>query len=228
GRTRLRQEQVRPLLPLVTFGYSAGGFGGTGNFLAGIAPFTATYGRTDIDAMAVWTLQNMGAGNLAHANQRRAQLDQTIFDRVRMVNQVRREVTEAYGFSLGERRQVRISLRRLAESEAGFREDYQRFLGFQSLPIEVLNSARLLVSARSSLVEAFIGDNEAQFRLFVAMGQPPYHAAEQLKEQLAPQGNAAQGNAAQGNAPQGNAPQGNAMQANAPQANAPQANAPQP
>jgi outer membrane protein TolC len=195
SRTRVRQEQKRPLLPLVTAGYSAGGFGGTGNFPNGAAsagPFTALYPRTDLDVMAMWTLQNMGAGNISLANRRRSQLDQSIYDRVRVVNQVRREVTEAYGYALGERNQVRIALRRLTEAEAGFREDYQRLLGFESLPIEVLNSARLLVAARSSLVNAFIGDNEAQFELFVAMGQPPFCAANSLHDQLSPQDPAAQ------------------------------------
>ncbi|HEY5313531.1 MAG TPA: TolC family protein, partial [Pirellulales bacterium] len=187
SRTRVRQEQKRPLLPLVTAGYSVGGFGGTGNFpngAASAAPFTALYDRADFDAMAVWTLQNMGAGNISLVNRRRAQVDQSIYDRVRVVNLVRREVTEGYGYALGERNQVRIALRRLGEAEAAFREDYQRLLAFEALPIEVLNSARLLVAARSSLVEAFIGDNEAQFRLFVAMGQPPFGATDALREQL--------------------------------------------
>lgn len=190
SQTRLRQEQKRPLLPLVTSGYSVGGFGGTGSYTAvnppnvPASPFTSLAPRTDFDVMAVWTLQNMGAGNIARANQRRAQLDQSVYDRVRIVNQIRNEVTEAYGFCLGERNSVRIALRRLVEAENGFREDYQRFLGFEALPIEVLNSARLLVGARTTLVQAFIGDNEAQFRLFVAMGSPPYGAADALREQL--------------------------------------------
>ncbi|HEX3659685.1 MAG TPA: TolC family protein [Pirellulales bacterium] len=190
SRTRVRQEQARPLLPLVTAGYSAGGFGGTGNFPNGAssaAPFTAVYNRTDLDAMAVWTLQNMGAGNISLVNRRRSQLDQSIYDRVRVVNQVRREVTEAYGYALGQRNEVRVSLRRLVEAEAAFREDYQRLLAFEALPIEVLNSARLLVTARTGLVQAFIGDNEAQFELFVAMGQPPFNAGDTLREQLPPQ-----------------------------------------
>lgn len=190
SRTRVRQEQKRPLLPLVTAGYSAGAIGGTGNFApvnppqSTASPFTALYSRTDLDVMAVWTLQNAGAGNISLVNRRRAQLDQNIYDRVRVVNQVRREVTEAYGYALGERNQVRISLRRLLEAEAAFREDYQRLQAFEALPIEVLNSARLLIEARRSLVEAFIGDNEAQFELFVAMGQPPFNAGDTLREQL--------------------------------------------
>jgi hypothetical protein len=44
-------------------------------------------------------------------------------------------------------------------------------------PIEVLQSARLLAAARQALLLAIIRYDEAQFRLFVALGQPPDLAA---------------------------------------------------
>jgi outer membrane protein TolC len=44
-------------------------------------------------------------------------------------------------------------------------------------PIEVLQSARLLAAARQELLLAIIRYDEAQFRLFVALGQPPDLAA---------------------------------------------------
>jgi outer membrane protein TolC len=40
-------------------------------------------------------------------------------------------------------------------------------------PIEVLNSARLLASGRQEFVLALTRFNQAQLRLFVALGQPP-------------------------------------------------------
>ncbi|HEX4148809.1 MAG TPA: TolC family protein, partial [Pirellulales bacterium] len=173
GQVRVRQEQMRPLLPLVSLGYSGGGFGGTGNFIVN-PPFTNIMGRTDFDAMAVWTLQNAGAGNFASVRTRRAQLSQAIYQRLRMENQVRREVTSAYATALAVRRQVEVSLRRIVEAELAFEEDFRRLLGGNALPIEVLNSVQLLIGARESLINAFVNDNRAQFELFVALGQPPF------------------------------------------------------
>ena len=197
SQTRLRQEQTRPLLPLVTSGYSVGGFGGTGNF-TGVtppasppAPFTYLRRARTLDAMAVWTLQNMGAGNIAHANRRRAQLDQSIYDRLRIVNQVRSEVTEAYGFARGERNAGPNCLAATGRGRSRLPRRLSKTVrDSKSLPIEVLNSARLLVSAAAAWCEAFIGDNEAQFRLFVAMGQPPYGASRHLAQSNLPQDSA--------------------------------------
>lgn len=184
SRIRVRQERMRPILPLLQAGYSAGAFGGTGNFLPGIPPFTALYNRTDLDVMAVWTLQNAGFGNIGKANMRRAQLSQAVFDRVRTAAQVRAEVTGYYGAARARRQNVQIAMRRLGDAEYAFQEDYNRLRGGEALPIEVLNSVRLLVDARLALINAYISDNEAQFELFVAMGQPPFRAAAEIRGQM--------------------------------------------
>jgi len=176
GNIRVRQESMRPLLPLIQLGYSAGGFGGTGNFIAN-PPFTAIYGRADFDAMAVWTLQNAGAGNVARIRGRRAELSESIYQRVRLQNSIRAEVTSAYSRAKSERRQVGVAIRRLNQSQEGFDEDYRRLRAAEALPIEVVNSVRRLVAARQSLIAEFLGDNRAQFALFVALGQPPFQAA---------------------------------------------------
>jgi outer membrane protein TolC len=182
---RVRQEQMRPLLPLLSLGYSSGGFGGTGNQIPN-PPFTGILPRTDFDAMAVWTLQNAGAGNVARVRGGRAVLNESIYQRRQMENQVRMEVTSAYASALAQRRQVTVSLRRLAEAELAFQEDYRRLLGGGALPIEVLNSVQLLVRARESLIDAFVNDNRAQFDLFVALGQPPFQAAAQAVSLIHP------------------------------------------
>ncbi|GEM_PF-2549933 len=41
------------------------------------------------------------------------------------------------------------------------------------LPIELLNNLELLIKSREDLIEAVIGFNTAQLRLFVALGSPP-------------------------------------------------------
>src|SRR5207248_929012 len=65
ARARVRQEQVRPFVPTVSVGYSAGLFGGGGSLA------NSTFGplstRSDFDVVAVWNVQNLGLGNRARA-----------------------------------------------------------------------------------------------------------------------------------------------------------------
>ena len=63
NETLLRQERLRPFLPLLSIGYSAGQFGGGSNLADnGFGHFS---GRTDFDAYAFWSLENFGLGNWA-------------------------------------------------------------------------------------------------------------------------------------------------------------------
>lgn len=173
---RVRQELTRPLLPVVSVGFSGGVFGGGGNFNAGQQFFQTLGGRTDFDVMAVWSLQNLGIGNSALQKRSRAERDQAIAARGRMVNQVAREVGDAYAESESRKRQVLIAQQRLESAIAGAREELDRTRGGEGLPIEALNSVRLLGEAGMALVHAVGGYDLAQFELFVAIGQTPNSA----------------------------------------------------
>lgn len=174
--TRLRQEKTRPLFPMVLVGYSAASFGGGGVLFP---PFFGTFrGRQDFDALAVWSLTNLGVGNAATVSERRAVLNQSISERTRALNGVRQEVIAAYGLVHGERLQIQITQRQLADTEEGFREEFSRLLGAEALPIEVLNSVDQLGVARQELIKAVTGYNQAQFRLYVATGMSPTRAVQ--------------------------------------------------
>ncbi|HEV3025409.1 MAG TPA: TolC family protein [Pirellulales bacterium] len=180
--TQLRKEQTRPLLPLVSFGYSAGGFGGTGNFIPN-PPFTGLGSRADFDVMAVWTLQSMGLGNVATIQQRRAVLNQSVRDREGALNQIRNEVAETYAEANARLRKIIVGRRQLDDAEQGFtRELKQLQAGAVEHPIEVLNSVELLAAARQELIQAIIGYDRAQFRLFVATGLSPLRAGRSIAE----------------------------------------------
>jgi outer membrane protein TolC len=168
---RLRQEKTRPLFPLVLVGYSAGSFGGGS---VAFAPELSMFrGRSDFDAMALWSLQNMGVGNAATVSERRAVLNQSIADRTRALNGIRQEVIAAFMLVRGEQFQIQITQRQLTDSEQGFREEFARLLGAEALPIEVLNSVAQLNFARQELIKSVTAYNQAQFRLFVATGLSP-------------------------------------------------------
>ena len=65
NQARLREERFRPLLPVLSVGYSAGQFGGGADTTD---PRFGTFsGRTDFDAYAFWSLENMGVGNWARS-----------------------------------------------------------------------------------------------------------------------------------------------------------------
>jgi outer membrane protein TolC len=169
--TRVRQEQTRPLFPLLMVGFSAGSFGG-GSVL--FPPKIGNFGgRNDFDALAVWSLNNMGVGNVATVSERRAVLNQSIAQRTRALNGIRQEVIAAYGLLRGESLQIRITQRQLKDTEEGFREEFARLRGAEALPIEVLNSVDQLGTARQELIKAVTAYNQAQFRLFVAAGVSP-------------------------------------------------------
>ncbi len=203
SQVRVRQEKSRPLLPQLIMGFSADDFGGgavastNGNvfnphtgFVSGapspetggqtVPKFGRITGRTDVDVLAVWTLQNMGFGNIAHVRQRRAELGQAEAEQMRVINEVSREVTEAYSRSAQFYRSIDIERRRIEEASNGFQRDLNRIRAGEGFPIEVLNQAKRLAAARQALLEAVIGFDRAQFQLFVALGRPPTLVVEDV------------------------------------------------
>ena len=169
--TRVRQEVARPLLPTVWLGLSGASFGGGSNI---VPPEVGNFrGRTDVDVRAFWTLQNFGAGNLARQNQRRAEEGEAVASQARAINQARSEVVAALGEARALRQEIEIARGELATAERGFQNDLELIRQAGERPIEVLNSLNLLREAREALIDAVVGFNQSQFRLFVAMGSPP-------------------------------------------------------
>jgi outer membrane protein TolC len=175
---RVRQEVTRPFLPVVSVGFSGGAFGGGSNRQdLGVPSFFQTFGgRTDFDVMAVWSLQNLGFGNNAIQKRTCAERDQAIAARGRMANRITREVGDAYAQAETHKQRVALAEQRLRSAVAGAREELARTHGGEGLPIEALNSVRLLSEAGLALVEAIGGYDLAQFELFVAIGQTPHGA----------------------------------------------------
>jgi outer membrane protein TolC len=170
--TRLRQERVRPFLPVVAVGFSAGDFGGGSNLVGyRLSHFSA---RTDFDVLAVWTLQNFGAGNRAAENRVRAEIGLAEAQRLRAIDQVQREVTEALSQARAARHQVEIAKRRVETSQQAFKQDLGRTKDRLGNLIEVLSSFNQLNSARQDLIQAMVAYSQAQFQLFVAIGSTPF------------------------------------------------------
>jgi outer membrane protein TolC len=168
---RFRQERIRPLLPTMWLGFSSGTFGGGSTY---VDPLYGSFsGRSDFDVMALWTLQNAGAGNAAWRNQKRAQRGEAVANRTIIINQIRDEVASARADAAAQLRAVKVAQVRLATAEDGYRREVQRSRANLGHPIEALNMVDLLVDARQQLVASIVAYNAAEFRLYVAMGFPP-------------------------------------------------------
>ncbi len=171
NETRLRQEQVRPLVPTVAVGFSAGDFGG-GSDQAGYR-FSHFNSRTDFDVVAFWTVQNLGFGNWAVQKRVRAEIREAEAERLRAIDRVRREVSEALARVNAFQLQIDSAQKRVETAQAAFHQDLTRARNLQGRVIEVLDSLHLASTARTDLVRAIVGFSQAQLQLYVALGNTP-------------------------------------------------------
>lgn len=172
----LEGAQVLPFSPNVLVGFSAGGFGGGSNLVRPV--FGGFGGRSDFDAVIYWTLQNMGVGNIALIRAADARLQMARFEQIGVLNRVRSEVAQAYAKTHARFAQIGTNEEGVRAGQRAFAEDYQRTVGGgvrlkTVLPIELLNSFRLMAEARFDYLNSIVDYNRAQFELYVAMGQPP-------------------------------------------------------
>src|SRR6185437_8121791 len=133
-------------------------------------------GRTDLDAYTYWTLQNMGVGNIALINQARANLRVREYEQIAVLDHIRAEVAEAYARTHARYAQIATTEQAVRSGVRGFEEDLLRIRNVVGLPIEVINNLTLLARARHEYLDSIVDYNEAQFALYVALGQPPADA----------------------------------------------------
>jgi outer membrane protein TolC len=177
AQIRVRQEKVKPFLPIISVGISSGGYGGESNLVSG--GFSPLAGRTDIDAMAVWNIQNLGFGNRARVKEANAIVGQALAEYESIKNRIRREVADALAESRESVRQLEYARKAALNSKEGFDLDLLRIKGGVGegrnapRPIELLDSFNNILVARQELVAAITRFDIAQFRLFVAVGSNP-------------------------------------------------------
>ncbi len=180
----LHAAKVLPFSPNVVLGYSAGDFGGGSDLVArGIAQADGTVlrqsrfgnyaGRQDFDAVVYWTLRNLGVGNLAQIRLARSNVRSEELRQLEVLDRVRAEVASAYAATHARYSQIDTGERAIRSGNNAFVEDLKRTRNNIGLPIEVLDSFRLLARSRYAYLDAIIDYNRAQFELYVALGQPP-------------------------------------------------------
>src|SRR5262249_61595760 len=92
---------------------------------------------------------------------------------VEVLDRVRAEVAVAYARTHARYAQIETAERAVRSSQDAFREDLTRTRHREGLPIEVLDSLRLLGRSRYAYLDAIVDYNRPQFELYVALGQPP-------------------------------------------------------
>jgi outer membrane protein TolC len=183
---QLSLAKVLPFSPNVVMGFSAGGFGGGSNLVSTppgvIGPngqvttgprFSNLDGRTDFDVVVFWTFRNMGIGNVALLRAADSQVKQTRFRELETLNLIRAQVAESHARTAARVLQIDSAEKAVRSSTEAFKEDFIRIKGGQGLPLEVIDSMRLLGRSRFEYLEAIIDYNRAQFQLWTAIGNPP-------------------------------------------------------
>jgi outer membrane protein TolC len=174
---QLEGARVLPFSPTTLIGFSAGGFAGGSNLVRPI--FGGMSGREDFDVIAYWTIQNLGAGNIALIRAADANLKLAHFEQVEILNRVRADVAEAYARTHARYAQIATYEDAVRSGYLAYHEDLARTLAMGArnlrdvLPIELLNSFDLLANARIEYIDAIVDYNRSQFAMYVALGQPP-------------------------------------------------------
>lgn len=170
----LQHAKALPFSPQVLIGYSAGTFGGGSNLVTPAQPRFGDFAdREDFDVVMYWSLRNLGVGNVALIRATRSQLRQTQLRELETLNQVRAEVASAQARVLARFAQIEAMEKAIKSSETAYKQDYNRTRNNIGLPIELLDSLRLVARSRYAYVDAIVDYNRAQFELYVALGQPP-------------------------------------------------------
>jgi len=175
---RLKQARLRPLVPSLAFSYAGGGFGG------GTNAFFGNFGsRGDAAVSLFWELQNLGFTDRALARKTAAQQQAAVIELLKVQNQVAADVVSAYKNRVAALRQVEQARRALREALRSVELNFisiERGAGLPGAtrPIEVLQPVQALAQARLDYLNAVLGYNRAQFRLYRALGRPAQAQAD--------------------------------------------------
>lgn len=185
----LSSARLLPFSPNVILGFSTGAFGGGSNRISQDPGFIGADGRrqigprfgnfddrVDFDAVVYFSVQNLGFGNAAQTRAAGSRARQVDLKQQESLNRIRMEVVEADSRSKAKLKQIDTLEKALSSSEEAFEQDLKRIKAREGLPIEVMDSVRLLGRARLEYLDAISEYNTSQFELFVAIGQPPADA----------------------------------------------------
>jgi outer membrane protein TolC len=167
-----RSQELRPFIPSLNLGVSAGGFGGgRGNNINGLD------GRADIDAMLVWEIRNLGFGERAARGKSSSQYREAVLRSHQVQDQIAEEVRNAWHRVRAGRQRMDISRDNVGEAVRLVDMNFQRIRGLEGLPLEAIQALHAVSQARLSYLRAIVEYNKAQASLLQAIGRPIPDAA---------------------------------------------------
>ena len=198
----LHGARMLPFSPTLLAGFSTDEFGGGSNLVAQPGGYDGLTGsrlgsfaqRTDTDVVLFWTAQNMGLGNCTRSGWHAASCGLRTWNcsgcSTRCVPRWPQPTPAPTPATPRSTSPSGLSV----PASAAFTEDMARVRGTpKALPIELLESFRLLSNAREQYLNAISDYNAAQFELYVALGQPPAAAlARPIPARLVPPPSSAQ------------------------------------
>jgi outer membrane protein TolC len=165
---RLKAEQLRPWIPNLYAGVSAGGFGG------GRGSFMGNFGdRSDFDAAAIWQLQNLGFGNAARQRRQGSLHRQAHLAAEQIRDIIAADVARAYHRVQARRQQIDAAGPQVTAAAKALQLNFDGIRGAELRPIEAQQAIGALATARGQYIDAVLDYNRAQLELLRALGQPP-------------------------------------------------------
>ena len=169
---RVRREQYGPLLPKVTLQNQTGTFGGGTN--DDLQNFD---GRNTLSLQLFWEVRNLGFGNRADIDGRRAQLDQAHFQAIDAQARVAAEIVEAAQTAAARLESLDLAEKAVREATELYRinkEGTTNVVDAKNLfdALRPLQAIQALNQARLNYLAAVLDYNRAQYRLFIAVGRP--------------------------------------------------------
>jgi outer membrane protein TolC len=162
-----RRQKYAPFVPSLLLGFSSGGFGGgLGTNLDDVD------GRYDLDALMTWEVRNLGFGERAARREACSQVEQAKYEKIRVMDQVAREVNEAHAQVTHRGERIIVSQRAIESASKSYERSLSRIRDGQGLPLEALQSVQAMETAKLAYLAAVTDYNEAQFRLQWALGFP--------------------------------------------------------
>ncbi len=119
-----------------------------------------------------WEVRNLGFGEKAARRESSARVQQAKYQKIRVMDQVAREVSEAHAQVQFRRQQMDLTRQAIQSAENSYTRDLQRIRDDQGLPLEVLQSVQALETAKRAYMQAVNDHNQSQFRLQWSLGWP--------------------------------------------------------
>ncbi len=126
--------------------------------------------RYDFDAMVTWEIRNFGFGERSARRRSQAQVQQAMFRKLSLIDDVAREIAEAYTQVTHRRERMAVTQTSIRSAQDSYDRNLSRIREGEGLPIEVLQSVKALEASRRAYLDSVSAFNEAQFQLQWALG----------------------------------------------------------